>query len=96
MSDSNQTDSTTTVKSSPERQTPGLGRYALNFNVLVMRLHELLAEFVYLTSPLDPQWLTPEELRELRRLWNLSEQAYEWAKLLERSWKARQGLSPRS
>ncbi len=95
MNELTQPSGTGTANSPARLGVPGLGRYALNLNVLVFRIRELLVQFQWLTEPLSPDWLTPAELADLRRLFDATVLLEEGAARLEQQWRARQALSPK-
>ena len=95
MSEQTPQSNTGTAKSPDRPALPGLGRYALNLNVLVLRMRDLFTQFTWLSDPLSPEWLTPEERARLRYLWDTTVLLEESATRLEEQWRARQGLSPK-
>ncbi len=95
MSEQTPQSNTGTAKSPDSAALPGAGRYALNLNVLVVRIGDLLLQLGWLADPLSPEWLTPEELARLRYLFDTVLLLEEGAIRLEEQWRARQGLSPK-
>ncbi len=93
MSEQTPQSNTGTAKSPGSSVRVGHGRYELNLHVLVMRLRDLQKQFLWLTDPLNPEWLTPEEVTRLRALYNATVLLEDNATRLEEQWRARQGLS---
>jgi hypothetical protein len=96
MSESTRTSNTITAKSAPEMERPGGARFALELHVLVMRVRDLYADMRWLSDPQSACWLSHEEMKQLvhisRKIGRLDDRVTE----LEKTWRVRQGLSPRS
>ena len=95
MSEQTPQSNTGIAKPSTSSALPGQGRYALNLNVLVLRIRDLLLQLGWLADPLSPEWVTPEEVAMLRYLFDTAVLLEEGAVRLEEQWRARQGLSPK-
>jgi hypothetical protein len=96
MSESTPTSSTGTAKSPGERTSTAANRYALELHVLVMKLRDVCVQFLQLPATSNAQYITSDDLHELRRMFRAVERLDVSAADLEERWRARQGLSPKS